>query len=295
MKYETAYTLTLFSGFPKGIIPFRLELDGITFEIREQEEDYRFAIAYVSGPINTETINLRTGQPNLDGSEPDRGIDVPERIIFHDFFSRAVNTLSFVTDVPILYSHKLGYDRLIPETSEDEQRLKDLGTTAIFTSLRGDIYARSFSITSLSMQDLNILASKQLGLELYSKAILMQEPYAVYREYWKILESAFGVKDQELLNLLANYPPAQELNFSPEELGRLLVLRGRASHANSQKGMLEFHKVISETSRTLNRLKCLVEQVILTKKTWGSPSCGVDRLARLTAVIGEDGKLMIFK
>src|SRR3990170_2713546 len=142
MRFETAYTLTLFSRLPQNITPFNLEFDGIVFEIRNMEEDWRRLIAYVNGPVNPDTLVIRTGPATIDGSEPSRGIEVHERIRFHNVLTRSVNLLSFLTDVPIRYAHNLEHDRLIPETSEDQERLEALGTETLFLSIRGDLYAR---------------------------------------------------------------------------------------------------------------------------------------------------------
>ncbi len=294
MRFETAYTLTLFSKLPQNIFPFNLELDGTEFEIRELEEDWQRFIAYVNGLVNPDTLVIRK-TPTSRWKRTSRGIDVPERISFYDVLIRSVNILSFLTDVPMRYAHNLENDLLIPETPEDQQLLDALGTKSLYISLHGDLYARSFSYVNLPTHVLNMLDTKKLGLHLYSKALLMQEPYAIFREFWKILKSAFGTKDRELLSLLLEYPVVQELSFTEEELNQLWVLRGRASHAESRKGMKEYQYVVSETNKSLHRIKCLVEQVILTMKDWGSKSCDVERLSRMTVIIDNDGKLTIYK
>ena len=65
-----------------------------------------------------------------------------------------------------------------------------------------------------------------------------------------------------------------------------MILRGRASHAESKSGIRELRDVITETRNALPRLKNLAEQVILTKKTWGIPTQDIERLARLTSHAG---------
>jgi hypothetical protein len=92
------------------------------------------------------------------------------------------------------------------------------------------------------------------------------------------------------VSYLADYAPAQELGFDEAELEQLFSLRGRASHAQSKKGIEELAAVEQECGRKLQRLKNLVERVLLTKKTWGSPTTTVEELTRLESYIGKDGK-----
>ena len=111
---------------------------------------------------------------------------------------------------------------------------------------------------------------------------------------WNVLESAFGEQGYQLLRYLVEYEPAKQLGFSSEELHSLLILRGRASHAAGREGIEEIRKVTQEASEKLPRLKCLVEQVLLTKQKWGVKSGGTDRLARLAAYTKMDGSLVLY-
>jgi len=45
----------------------------------------------------------------------------------------------------------------------------------------------------------------------------------------------------------------------------------------------------------LPRLKCLVEQVIVTKRTWGAKALEADRVAPLLGYVGPDNSIVIFK
>jgi hypothetical protein len=112
---------------------------------------------------------------------------------------------------------------------------------------------------------------------------------AQFREFWRVLESAFGVLDEELVAAVTNFPPAQAMEFRADELRQLLILRGRASHAASKGEVHELTRVERECSQRLPRLKNLAERVIATKATWGYPTAGVNELLPLTAYIGPPG------
>ena len=91
------------------------------------------------------------------------------------------------------------------------------------------------------------------------------------------------------------FEPAIAIGFTFEELKNLWVLRGRASHAESKAG-IEEHKFISkQISKVLPRLKSLIEQVLVTKKSWGASSLDVDRIAEVSGFVDRDGNLVIIK
>lgn len=296
MRLRSAYTLILFSKLPQGFnIPFRLELEDGTFEISEVDEEGEHATVIIERSVNPENLSIRTGLQPFDGGEPDRGISVSEKSTLSEFLSRVVNILSFLTDIPLRYSHKLGQDRLVAETEADHIILQKLGTEDVFQETSVSISVRTFSMGKVSEQDLQFLMARDVGLALYAQARLVQQPVSVFREYWRILESAFGTKDSDLIDLLSEYRPAQQMDFTNNELRSLLVLRGRASHAESRSGIKEYQFVTEEVSRLLPRLKCLVEQVILTKKTWGIQTLETEQLARLDAFINSEGSPVLIR
>ncbi|MEJ7742763.1 MAG: hypothetical protein WKF73_09585 [Nocardioidaceae bacterium] len=88
---------------------------------------------------------------------------------------------------------------------------------------------------------------------------------------WKILESAFGLTDGGLLDKLAEYEPIQNL-IGDGDLMAWLVLRGRASHAQSRVGTKELIAVERSCESEIWKLKKIVERVIITKKSWGYPT-----------------------
>ena len=148
---------------------------------------------------------------------------------------------------------------------------------------------QTFSLPRVDDQTLDALARKEAGMALYAEALLLQEPIGTFREFWKVLESAFAAKDAQLIRCLSEYTPAEQLGFTQTELRGLHTLRGRASHAESRYGLDEHESVLAETSSRLARLKCLAEQVILTKKTWGVRTTECERLAPVSAFIDANG------
>jgi hypothetical protein len=70
---------------------------------------------------------------------------------------------------------------------------------------------------------------------------------------------------------------------------RRLNFGGRASHAESSAGLGEYHNVSQKVEAVLPRLNSLVEQVLLTKKNWGSRDLEVDRLAPLRTYVNKEG------
>lgn len=254
-----------------------------------KEENDEYTTASVECEVDPGGLELRKGREPLGGGEPDVGIYVPESSALSRYVRRVVNAISFVVDTPIRHAHKLGDDVLIPESSEDESLLEDFQTSRVFRSTSGQVRVRTFSASEITGEVFETLLGRDLGLSLYRHALLSKDPVASFREYWKLLESAFRKHNDDLVDLLSDYQPAQQLDFTEDELSYLQILRGRASHAESSAGINEHRNVIDETSRKLPRLKCLAEQVLLTKQTWGAPTTEAKRLADVNAYIDPEG------
>ncbi len=290
MRFRTAYTLSFLSD-PRHAIefPVRVEIEHKSLAIEATSGDGKTATAFLEGQVDPIGLKVETGPTPLNGSQPARGVVIPEQSDFTHLLARVIHVLSFLTDIPIRYSHGLEEGIFIPEGPEDEVCLQQLGTQRGHVNLSAIASTRTFEPSEVARSALEPLLSKEIGLVVYSQALLVQEPMAQFRELWRVLESAFGAKDRKLTRLLANYEPATNLGFESSELEGILALRGRASHAESKAGMEEYRRVLSETQERLPRLKCLVEQVLLTKKSWGSRTLGVERLASLSGYVETDG------
>ena len=296
MKFRATYTLSFLAKLPDGFDRhLTLDLEGKTFKLTEWNDAERRATAIIETPVNRDTLSIQTGRKPLDGSAPTKGIAVPERINVGRLLPRVLHILSFLTDIPIRYAYKLGGDSLVAESSDDAEFLDSFETQRIHLEATSTPSTRSFSLPSVDTETLKSLATKELGLALYAQALLIQEPIAAYREFWKLLESAFGATDKKLICYLSDFAPAQQLGFTSDELRQLHTLRGRASHAASRSGVEEHRSVFAETTRRLPRLKCLAERIILTKKMWGIRATGTDVLTSLTGYIDANNGIVLIK
>jgi hypothetical protein len=199
-----------------------------------------------------------------------RGNDRPDWVLAVDL----VSAISFLSDVPLRVSVRIGDDRFVAEDEGDREILADFGTHHVYHRTGGRLGTRTFGRVALTAEHLSTLLGRRAGLRIYADALKLGTSTARFRELWRVLESAFNRQDDELVGLLADYPPAQAMAFSRAELKRLLVLRNRAGHAASKAGVKQLLAVERECSQSLTRLKNLAERVILTKHSWGYPSKG---------------------
>jgi hypothetical protein len=205
----------------------------------------------------------------------------------------AVRVLSFVLDTAIEVAVFPNKEVLIPESDADEDRLTELGSLPSYVETRAQLIPHAWTFESITAETLDRLLSREIGLALYSDALRLRAPNGRFRELWRVLESAFGQKDRCLLASLAKYPPAVKLEYDPEELRKFYILRGRASHAESSAGLSEYHRVSQTVEDFLPRIQSLVQEVLLTKKNWGSRDLSVKRLAPLRSYVKRDGTLVL--
>jgi hypothetical protein len=145
--------------------------------------------------------------------------------------------------------------------------------------------------TSISDRTLSRLVERGVGVRLYSDALRSPFAPARFRDFWRVLESAFNRRDNALVEALSDYQPAKQLGFEKEELRALLVLRGRASHAATQpeKSLDEAINIVRECNEALPRLMKLAERVVLTKKSWGYRTAAVDEILPLRSFPNRAG------
>lgn len=205
----------------------------------------------------------------------------PEHIVAEDL----VSTFSFLTDLPMGLSSPHGEDYFEPEDEADEQLLRAFGTNRPCQELSVSISVRAFD-ERVTEDIVKSLIPRRAGIRLYANALRSSLETAQFRAFWLVLESAFGRKDRPLVDLVAQYPPALEMEFTEQEIRELWILRGRASHAESRSGVKELALVSRMCSDSLPRLKNLVERVIVTKRTWGVPSAGIDEVLDLSGYTG---------
>lgn len=296
MLLRTVYTVTPGSaGLDDVDLPLEIALaEGIRASLDKHEDGARLVLHRSVDAAQLEVVadsgcfrelpgGGREALPRLRliGDEP------PERVAVDDL----VGAVTFLTDVPLALSRPLQADCLVPETEQDRELLQRLGTDQPYYETGARIATRTFSAT-VDADGLAALLTRSAGLRLYADVVKLTLDVARFRELWRVLESAFARTDEELVTLLASYAPAQQLGFDEAELRDLLVLRGRASHAQSKAGLRELVAVERDCAQRVARLKNLVERVILTKKSWGYPTTGVEELARLQASVGPSGDVV---
>jgi hypothetical protein len=220
-----------------------------------------------------------------------RGDEGAEHLLAGDL----VSAIAFLSDVPLSVSRPIHEDRLVAEDERDRKTLADLGTEEVYHDTDATIATRTFGGVTLTAESLSALLDRRAGLRIYADALKLGTSAARFRELWRVLESAFNRQDDELVALLAEYPPAQAMGFSRDELKQVLVLRGKASHAASKAGVKQLIAVEQECSRRLARLKNLAERVILTKRSWGYPTKGVEELLPPTAFIDPEESVTYLK
>ena len=221
-------------------------------------------------------LRLRSGMP-------------AERVVMDDF----VSALTFLTDAPLSISRPHNEDAFIAETHDDAELLQRFGTDQPFWVTSAQIMPRTFTAV-VDSDAIQLLLGRAPGLRLYADAMKLPLAVAQFRELWRVLESAFSLSDEKLVDRLASYPPAKQVAFDHDELEALRTLRGRASHAQSraEAGKQELVDLEQACTRFLPRLKTLVERVILTKKSWGYPTTAVEELTPVQAFTRADGTLV---
>lgn len=301
MLLHTVYTVMLPANKDLGMqLPFTMSLDiAIKASLVEQEGGIQLLIDRKIDHAKLEVVKDSGYQYKKlpdGGREPVPTLrliedEAPERILSQNFMS----ALTFLTDVPIALSSPHGKNGFVPETDEDRELLERLGTDLPYRTGYALVSMRSFSLSGATDETITTLMSKHSGLHLYANAMQANLAAAQFRELWRVLEAAFGKRDEELVALLTKYEPAKELRFDEAEIRRLLVLRGRASHGQSKAGIKELVFVDKECASQLPRLKNLCERVILTKKDWGYPTVGTDELLPLAGFIGPANSIVMFK
>ena len=285
MKLRITYTLVA-PGWQTGAPDDTLRYSGpgCILELRPSETAGKWNLsvegAVVPSGLTLATENLPVGADGV----PARMLSVPEAAAFHSFAQDVTNALGFLYGASFTLYSNLSKE-LIPEDSTDDAILASFNTREAYTTVVVRLETlRTVADTPPSQQLVDALLRRSAGLRLYAGALA---PVARYRDLWLILESAFGAQGEKLIALLCSYPPVKNHGPSPEVLRRLLVIRGRASHAATKAPAREFSEVQELASEHLGILVGLAHCVILTKKTWGTPHCDVAPLPIPSAHWGE--------
>jgi hypothetical protein len=284
-------------------LPLELELeDGSHLRLSEEQGDEEMELRLVRAfpikvPLEIEVEHSGWAVELSDGtSVPLPRLRIPDGSgPSHRHLDDVIDGLSFLTDISLHCRHT-GRGLLVPEDQKDADLIEGVGSDEPFsaTSLKTSIRTVSLVVDAENVQTL--IGGPRIGVRLYADALRLSLPTSQFREFWRVLESAFGQKDKALVKSLAEYKPAKEIKFDAEELKDLLTLRGRASHAETSAPDVELSRVEGLCDDKLPRLRSLVERVILTKQTWGAPSGGVHNPAPpVMSYVNKNGGVVLIK
>ena len=276
----------------KGELGFRMPMtaevaEGVTGIFEEAEDGFRVVLERRVDPTEL-TVEAHSGLYELrsDGERVELpALRVPGNSNVHvmDF----TTAITFLTDVPMSVSASRDSE-VVPENGGDVAILDSLGARRVYRRTMVKVNVRTFDV-EVSPKAITALVAKTVGLRLYADAVAHPADVAKVRELWRVLESAFGLQNGSLTAALADYPPAQELEFTKAELDALLILRGQISHSGNKGGLDELLRAGRKASEVVGRLKCLVERVVLTKASWGSRGTAVDELTLAVSWVNADG------
>lgn len=278
MKLKSEYTLTHHSFTRTQLsTPLEVDLGGeIVARIDDfDEKSWHMSVTEPIDPAGLRRVEDRDYFQRLpDGTErPIPTIDVQRTPSARPLLVRQlVDALAFLMDGKVSLSVRPHDDRLLPDSDEDRKLLESLGTDRRKVQGVVEIHEPGGGGV-VTAEALTALMPQHAGLRLFADAGKSELAISRYREYWKVLESAFGAKDADLLEALGAYEPIQDL-VQEGELKQLHVLRGRASHAESKAGVAEQMAVERLCKEEMPKLKRLAERVIMTKASWGYPTNG---------------------
>jgi hypothetical protein len=285
MKLRSTYTL-IAPDWRIGTTDNALRYNGpgCVVQIEPTDRPGRWNVL-VEGTVDPSQLSLATENlPTTDGGEPAKMLLAPEAASFQGFLQDVINALSFLygRELPL---HSNMSKVLTPEGPADDAVLAKFGTTEPYQTIAVRFaMGRTVADIPPSQELIEELVKRSPGLRLYAGA---PGPVARYRDLWLVLESAFGADGDKLITLLAEYPPVAKRGLSREDLEQLLVIRGRASHAATKAPGREWWQIQDLVSEHLGTLLSLVDLVVLTKKSWASPTTGVEQLPIPSSSWGE--------
>jgi hypothetical protein len=282
-------------GFPADELPLEIEVKEGRAEVSQAEAERRLNLV-VEIPIDRTTLRLErhTGvRPAENHNEELAAIDVPERGVAGVVARQVSDAVAFITRCPMTMFGKAEAPELIPDDVADVAALDRFGTRLVYWPLSGR--AQAVMRLPLVQKNLAALYERAAGIRLYADALRMGTSAGQLREFWRVLEAAFGAKGDELVGLLSECGVATDMEFTPAELRNLLVLRGRASHASSRAEIEEVAAVEREAAGVVGRLQGLAESLIVRKADWGMRTVAVDSGAPRYPYARRDGTVVFFQ
>lgn len=284
-------------GFPVDELPLLVDVPEGRVEVTLDIEVERRLNLAVEVPVDRYGLRLaphsRVRATDENGEEAP-AIEMPETGVASVVARQVADAIAFITRCPISLFGRAEAPVLIPDDEADSEALDALGTRLVHLQLVG----RAGAMMSLPLVAGNVasLYQRATGIRLYADALRMGTSAGQLREFWRTLESAFGEKDDVLVDLLSRCEAATDMEFTSDELHDLLVLRGRASHASSRANtsIEEVAAVEREAAEVVGRLQGLAESLIVRKSDWGIRTLGVDASAPRYPYARRDGTVVFF-
>lgn len=296
MRVRTTYTVTPAGALTDAELPIEVRVEDVALCLDRDEHGKLRLVA--ERPVDRSAVEVvaESGAfwKHEDGTEvPIPALKVPESALDAVAARDVLSAVSFLSGTPLKLSVRMsGIDAdVVPDDAEDEALLERLGTRRRYRKAFSTVETRTVK-PNVDAAAVGALLDRASGVRIYAMALANGTASARFREMWRVLEAAFQLKDSELLDRLADYGPAIEMEFNRNELKELHILRGRASHAESRTGVHELEHVERECDRQLARLSCLAERVILTKRAWGHRTTAVEELSPLRAYVRRDGGIV---
>lgn len=296
MRLRVNFGLALFhEGFAMDELPLTADVAEGRAEVTVDTEAERRLNLVVEVPVDRSGLRLEphSGARATEQSDDELpAIDVPERAVPTLVARQVADAISFITRSPMSLFGKAEAPTLIPDDEADAETLDRMGTRRVYWPLS----TTAGAVMRLPLVALNVsnLYLRPSGIRLYADALRMGTSAGQLREFWRVLEAAFGVKDDELLDLLSQCDAATDMEFTRDELRELLVLRGRASHASSRSKIKEVAAVEREAAGVVGRLQGLAESLIVRKADWGIPTIAVDPAAPRYPYVRRDGSVVFY-
>lgn len=285
MKLRSSYTLTA-PGWKTGADKKTLQYKGpgCIMSIEATADPNQWTVV-LEGAVDPSRLTLATANlPTTATGTTAKMLIAQETASFHGFVDDVTNALAFLYGRTFSLCSNLS-KALIPESQADEAILDAFGTRDAYQTV-GVRFAmfRTVADAPPSQELIDRLIKRGPGLRLYTGA---PGPINRFRDLWLVLESAFGIDGNRLIEALAEYPPVVSHGPTRDVLKQLMVVRGRASHAATKAPGREWSEIQDLVSEHLGTLLTLVDRVMLTKKTWGTPTCGVEHLPIPSTAWGE--------
>ena len=217
MKYRAEYTLRFEEAPEPEIVGESIEVRDALCQFTSVDVDRRVVHIDVTVPVETDGLTLGTGPEPPNGSEPQRGVVVPERAAAIKIARGLSRALAFARGHAVHLSVR-GSEAVLPETDLDRDVLAALGADQPLQLLVGRLSDSNCDFISFDVRTLARLLEREVGLALDNDAVFA---IATGGAIPRVLASARGCVRRgrrRLAALLSAFPPAQELGFTETEL-----------------------------------------------------------------------------